>query len=118
MTQPGDPFDGEMEFHFEKSTAFRVIHVDGAFGGIAPNRHIHMAVYSERQPIPKRIVHTIAGGVLGPELLEKRETRSGIFREIEADLVLTKESALAVRDWLDQRIAEMIQTEAGLSGSD
>jgi hypothetical protein len=45
------PVEGEIEFYFEKSHLFRVIHVDGAIGAISPgNRLIHMAVFNERAP--------------------------------------------------------------------
>jgi hypothetical protein len=37
-----NPVEGEIEFYFEKSHIFRVIHVDGAIGAIAPTtRLIH-----------------------------------------------------------------------------
>ena len=112
-----EPENGEVDFHFEKAAAFRVVHVDGAFGGLSPSgRHIHMTVFSERQPIPRKVVHQIAAGVLGPEIVERRETRTGVFRELEADLVLTKEAALAIREWLEQRIAELTQAEEAMVG--
>jgi len=102
--------DGEIEFHFEKSNFFRVIHVDGAFGGISPGTQmIHMSIFSERQPIPKKVVQKIQHGVLGAEILEKRESRSGIFRELEADLAISLDVAVALRVWLDQRINELQQ---------
>ena len=43
--------DGEMEFHFEKSNFFRVIHVDGAFGGISPGTQ--MATAHSKKGCPK-----------------------------------------------------------------
>ena len=99
--------DTEVEFQFERSAFFRVIHVDGAFGGPSPTGLIHMAVYSERPHIPKKVVHRIEGGALGGEVMEKRETRQGIFRELEADLVLSLETAISIRTWLDERIDQI-----------
>ncbi|MGH6670819.1 MAG: hypothetical protein ACRECV_02450 [Xanthobacteraceae bacterium] len=104
---------GELEFDFEKSNYFRVIHVDGFFGGVAPaSQLLHMAVYNERQPIPKKVFHPVLNGVLQPETIQKRETRSGLFREVEADLVLSMEGAMALRSWLDEKITEMQNTRA------
>jgi len=103
--------DGEIEFHFEKSAFFRSIHVDGAFGGVSPaNQQVHMAVYSERQPLPKKVVQKIAHGVLGAEIPERRVGRAGIFRELESDLIMSVEVAISLRDWLNLRIAEVQQT--------
>jgi hypothetical protein len=94
----------EIEFDFIKSNYFRVVRADGVFGGLAPNGAVHMAVYSERQPIPQKIVHPIHGGLLGPELLEKREGRKSIVREVEVDVVLDIAQAVVLRTWLDEKI--------------
>ncbi|MCI0553464.1 MAG: hypothetical protein L0287_21155 [Anaerolineae bacterium] len=104
-------FDGsEIEFQFEKSNLFRVIHVDGVFGGISPgSKLLHMAVYNERQPIPKVVTHRLDKGTVGQEILEKREGRHGLFREIEADLIISEETAVALRTWLDGKINEFQQ---------
>jgi hypothetical protein len=58
----------EIEFDFIKSNFFRVIHVDGAFGGLSPNGFVHMALYSERRAIPTKVVHKIEGAALGLKL--------------------------------------------------
>jgi len=98
----------ELEFDFEKSNFFRVIHVDGFFGGVAPaSQLLHVAVYNERQPIPKKVFHPVKDGALQPEIMEKREVRSGMFQELETDLVMSLEVAMELRTWLDQRITEM-----------
>jgi hypothetical protein len=51
--KPSDAEDHRLPFHFRKSSLFRVIHADGAYGGISPNGNIHFALYNERFPIPK-----------------------------------------------------------------
>jgi len=106
MTEPLT--NSEIEFHFEKGALFRVISVDGTFGGVSPaSGKIHMSVYNERQPLPKKVTHSLgSSGDLGPELVEKRVVRSGLFREVEADLVMDLDVALAVRSWLDTKIKE------------
>ena len=107
MSETPTRMTGEVDFHFEKGNAFRVIHVDGVIGAITSSSgSLHMTVYSERLPLPQRVVHTVADGVLGPELVEKRISRSGLFREMEADLVLSVATAVSLRAWLDDRIHE------------
>lgn len=99
--------DGEIRFFFEKSQNFRVIHCDGAFGGPAPNASvglIHMALFSERLPLPKSVVHEIQGGQIGHELLEKRDSKDGVFREVEADVIMSLATAASIRDWLTEQI--------------
>ena len=39
-----------VRFHYLKSQLWRVVHVDGAIGGITPRGMIHAALYSEEEP--------------------------------------------------------------------
>jgi hypothetical protein len=103
---PSDPrLSGEMKFYFEKSNFFRVIHVDGAFGGLAPTAAgIQMSIYSERSPIPKEVVHQVSDGAAGPEILDRRVVRDGVFREVEGTLHMSLDVAKSIRDWLSWKI--------------
>lgn len=99
--------EGEVSFVYEKGTYFRVVHTDGVVGGIAPGTElIHMSVFNERHPIPRKSVYTVVGGRIGPELVDKREVRQEVFREVEVDLVFSLQTAIALRGWLDDRISE------------
>jgi len=100
--------DGTIDFHNIKSNGFRTIHVDGAFGGVTPlGNHISMTVFSERWPVPTQITHKIdQAGTLGEELTERRATRGGIVRELEANLVFDIETAKRLADWLLGKIQQ------------
>lgn len=99
----------EISFEFIKSAFFRVISVEGAFGGLSPTgRSIHMAIFSERRPIPRKTVHPLMDdGSLGEELKDRRESRESFVREIEADLVLDLPTAIGVHQWLGNKIQEL-----------
>ena len=99
----------ELEFDFIKGNFFRVISVDGAFGGLSPQgRFIHMGLFSERQPFPTKVVHPLAEGRrLGDESLERRQSRKAFVRELEADVVMDMATALSVQIWLTKKIQEM-----------
>ena len=107
----------EIEFDYIKSNFFRVIHVDGAVGGLAPSGNIHLALYSERRAIPTKTIHPIEGDTLGPEILEKREERKGLVREVEVDVVLSVDQARALRTWLTNKI-ESLESLTGLQAAD
>ena len=91
-------------FHHLKSDFHRVIHVDGAFGGPTPSGLLHMAVFSNRLPIPKSVTHSLEeGGTIGDEI--ERDSRQGVVREIEVGLVMTPATALALAKWLVEKAA-------------
>jgi hypothetical protein len=93
---------GEIRFDFIKSNYFRVIYVDGVFGGSSPHNLIHMAVYNERWAIPKQITKEFKEGHAGKEI--ERATRDAIVREVEAQLVMDVASAKRFCKWLQDKI--------------
>lgn len=97
----------EVNFDYIKAQAFRVVHVDGAIGGLTPSRFVHAALYSERPAIPQRIVHQVApDGTLGPRIDAQMLSRGGIVREVEVDLIMSAEVAQNLGIWLLQRASE------------
>ena len=97
-----------ISIRYIKSNSFRVIHADGAWGGLTPHLKIQMALYSERTAIPRSVVHVPGpDGTLGEEI--SKELRSDLVREVEADVIMDLNVAIALRDWLDTRIRVLQQ---------
>lgn len=96
-----------VKFDYIKSKAFRVLHVDGAWGGITPNLNIHMSVFSERHPIPQQIVVEVAEDGVTKELPDRKLARDGMVREVDADLVMDLPTAAAIYQWLGEKIKEL-----------
>ncbi len=95
----------EVVFHYIKSNHFRVVHVDGAWGGLTPQRNFTISFFNERVAIPQQVVHKVnADGTLGDEIQGKRLTRKGVVREVEVDLVFDVEVAVRLHKWLGERI--------------
>lgn len=102
-----DVANPQIKFNYIKSSFFRVVHADGAWGGLTPQGKIHMAVYNERVPIPQQTVHSLtAEGQLDKEIRENRITKEGIVREIEVDLVMDLTVAKGLAQWLNDKIKE------------
>jgi hypothetical protein len=94
-----------VEFHYIKSNEFRVVHVDGAMGGITPAGLIFVSLYSERPAIPQVMVHEVTEeGQIGPERLEERVGKKGVVREIEVGATMSLETAINFVKWLQDRI--------------
>jgi hypothetical protein len=88
-----------VKFHLVKGNFFRVIHADGAIGGITPAREIFLSLFSERGAIPQLIEQSInADGSLGEEI--KRSGKDGIVREIEVGVMLNAQTAQRIAEWL------------------
>ncbi len=95
----------KVDFHFIKSNNFRVIHADGAWGGQTPSGSIAMIFYSERSPMPKRVVHELRpDGKLGPEI--SRDSRKGFVREAEVQIILSPSVAKSLIPWLERHMPD------------
>ena len=100
-------------FHYIKANAFRVIHADGAIGGITPQGAIHFALFSERPAIPQmqEFEFTETGE---PGEVVNQQGRPGIVRELDVDVVLSQATAARLRDWLTQKIDELERLRKGV----
>ncbi len=91
-----------IRFRFIKGNFFRVIHADGAWGGIDPRGHIQFALYNERRPIPRVTAMEVRGGQPTPERIEEEEP--GMVREVEVEVIMDLATAISFRSWLDDKI--------------
>jgi hypothetical protein len=94
-----------IQFHYIKANLFRVIHVDGAIGGLTPTGDIFVSLYSQRGPIPQITVQEVGEtGELGGELMEQRKGREGLVREVEVGLAIRPQIAEQLVKWLQEKI--------------
>ncbi|WP_324752102.1 hypothetical protein [Roseovarius sp. Pro17] len=109
MTEESNTFDpGKpvVSFDYIKASGFQSLRADGVIGGLTPNGRIHMAIYSERPAIPRRLTYSLNdAGHLG-DLVEV-ETRDSVVREMSADIFLDLKSAEAIQEWLKEQIKEL-----------
>lgn len=97
--------DNKISFDYLKSQFFRVLHADGAIGGITPSGCIHCSFYSERQAIPQRQTFMLnEDGSLGQPIAEETLVRAAIVRELDVDIVMNIDVARSLVVWLGQQI--------------
>lgn len=81
----------------------RDLHVNGLFGGVTPRDEIYIHFYSERHPIPKRATHKLdEKGV--PSKEADIEVGGDVVRLVQASISLDIGMAIAMRDWLNEKI--------------
>jgi hypothetical protein len=84
----------ELPVHFIKSNFFRVINAAGAWFGADGHGNLHLTFFNERTAIPKMVKLLVdeRGNVLGETA---RESKQGVVREMEVDIVFTLKDAVA-----------------------
>lgn len=115
MANPDPKSLVRVDVSYQKSNFFRVIHADGMYGGATPRGDVHMAVFSERSALPTASHFDVVAGKAQPEVIT--ETRSGVVRELEADIVMSLPVAIAAHAWLGDKI-EYLRTQLNISESD
>jgi hypothetical protein len=95
----------QLPVHFIKSTSFRVIHANGVWYGGDNQRNLHLTFFNERNPLPKMMVVNLDenGAVLGEDE-SKRESKQGIVREMEVDIVLSLQVAMDLYKTLGENL--------------
>ena len=102
-----------IDFHYIKSNGFRVVHADGAWGGLTPRGYIAMNFFSERFPIPRRLAHEIRpDGTLAQET--DRDSKKGVVREVEVEVMVDLAMAKSLILWLNDKIQTLEDPAKGI----
>ena len=115
---PGSPVPRVRRFDYLKSNFYRVVHVDGVVGGVAPGGNLVISMFNERTPIPQQVEHAAQinaesnTATMGEEILEHRVSRDAIVREVEVGLVLDYRAAASLHAWLGGQLEKMKAIEA------
>ena len=92
-----------LDILYTKSNACRVVHADGAYGGVTPTLDIYMALYSQHNATPEgttlRFDH--AAKTAREEI---HKPRHQWVREIESEVIMSRDTARSLRDWLNGRL--------------
>src|SRR5437870_13056089 len=113
-----EPAPKKLRIEYQKSQSFRVIHADGAYGGTSPRLQLFVAFYSERFPIPKVLTYEM--GVKGApehEILEERDSKEGIIREVEVGVMLDINAAKGFAAWLNQQVEALEKRREEILGA-
>jgi hypothetical protein len=92
-----------LTFKHREDQQFRVIHVDGIFGGPTPRGLLYATLFTELPPLPSEVTHELLpSGTLGKEL--GRSNDAAIQRRIEVGLIMDVQVCKAIRDWLSAQV--------------
>jgi hypothetical protein len=97
------PKTPQVTIFVEKSSFFRVVHADGTLCAHSPAGNVSLTFYNDRAAFPKEMVEGANGeGIVTGEIREKRNEPQGYARELEAQIVMSKESAMRLWRWLGE----------------
>jgi hypothetical protein len=87
----------------EKSSFFRVVRADGTLCGLSPTGNVCLTFYNDSAAFPKEMVEGVNGeGSVTGEIREKRNEPMGYARELETQIVMSKEVAMRLWRWLGE----------------
>ena len=95
----------QITFDFTRSPFFRVIHSNGAWGGLTPRKELSVTFFSERMALPQRITYSLTPeGGLRPEI--GRDDTESVHRECEVEVLMSMEEAVSLHQWIGTKIDE------------
>ena len=105
-----------VKFHYVRSPFFRVVHSNGAWGGITPQQELSVAFYSQRFLPPQQITHELSPeGQLGAEI--ERDVTEGVQREFEVEVLMSMQEARNLHQWLGTKVEEWNNINRGANQS-
>jgi hypothetical protein len=109
------PLPNSLKFHYIKGNFFRVVHADGAIGGLTPSRDIFVSLFSQRAALPKMVEFAVSpNGNLGSEI--SREGKDGIVRDVEIGIVMSAATARDLATFLLEQVEALKESEPASQG--
>lgn len=98
----------KIKFRFEKDDDYRIIPVNGVWGGTTPRGDIFVELFHESLPLPKEVTHAMSpDGRLGQEI--ERKPADPVHRTVFVGMALTAEHAESIGIWLQQKALQVRQ---------
>lgn len=121
MTTPNAPDSKPrpetINFDYLKGAEFRVLHADGAFAALTTQGGLAISFFSERQPIPRRVVHKLnPDGSIGDEIAEQRVVRDAMVRDVDVTITMNMEAAKRISELfakIIQKFDEIARADGG-----
>lgn len=96
----------QLTFRYLKDPGYRLVPINGVWGGITPRGEIHMELFHESQAPPEVVVRSLTPkGGLGEEV--DHQPPREISRTILVGVMLTEESAESMANWLHARVRQL-----------
>jgi hypothetical protein len=103
----------QLPVHFIKSTCFRVVHANGVWYGGDNQGNLHLTFFNERNAIPKLVVVNLdERGAVVSEDETKRESKKGMVREMEVDIVMSIQAAADLYQTLGENLKAIQETQS------
>jgi hypothetical protein len=107
----------KITFRFEKDEDYRLIPVNGVWGGVTPRSDILVDFFHESLALPEVVAHAVTpGGELGEEI--RRSPTGEIRRKVLVGMVLTAEQAESIGLWLLEKARQVRERTLKNGGGD
>lgn len=99
----------QINFKYKFNEDYNPVYVNGAYGGISSRGEIIANFFLERQPIPKTEACEVnsKGIIKSSKITEPIEHRFNVIRYVETGVIMNIETAKIIRNWLNDKIAEL-----------
>ncbi|WP_028973132.1 hypothetical protein [Spirochaeta cellobiosiphila] len=94
--------DKEITFEFVKDPDYKMIAINGAWGGVTPRGEIKFDLFFEHVDFPEEVSYMTTPDGLGPEV-SRDPVKSSIIREVMMGIVMTPENAANLGHWLIEK---------------
>ena len=99
----GTPDPKQIQIDFEFAPTYRIVPVNGAWGGFTPRGDFKIDFFVEGSGTPDSIIYEVTGTGLGKEI--QRNRSKTFVRRIEMSILLSAQQAESIADFIKRTIA-------------
>lgn len=103
-----DQYPDRIRYHYKQDANLPLQVAHGVWGGVNPHGEIEICFYNESDMPPLTSEQRIgADGTPGPEQQNNPDACRHISRHIHSRILVNYDTARAMLDWLEERLAEL-----------
>lgn len=94
----------KLKFHFHSADTYRLVPINGVWGGATPRGEIKADFFYESASLPTSVTHEVNGETFGREI---ERVGGEIVRLVEFGMILSPEQARSIGQWLVDKATEV-----------
>ena len=96
-----------VEFIYQKSNDYKIIYVNGVYGGLTNKGDIKFDLFHEYNPVPEADVYSVTeDGLLGERVRQKGILDNVFIRERLIGVIMTPQAVRSIGQWLISKADE------------
>lgn len=108
----------EVRFVFKEADDFKLVHINGVWGGVSPRGELVCNFFFEHTQVPEEEIRFVDEEGALTEKSKRKPSKPIVVRELRVGISMAKEQAVSVANWMLEKVKEFKQFQVEANEKD